>query len=73
VLLMQMFGKRHASRETVRRGGDFFCRFMGGFLVIFKAVEILVSFGAFLATVLLPFDDGAAESGVQGQRGTGRC
>jgi len=56
--------------KTERRGGDVFGGFVGRLLVIFETVEVLVSFGAFLAAVFLFLGDGVAETSVQRHGGT---
>jgi hypothetical protein len=67
------FGESHAGGETEWSGGDVFRRLVCCLLVILKAVEVLVSFLALVANVLLLLDDGVREAVVQGQGGTAGC
>jgi len=67
--LVEVFGEGHAGGKAEGGGGDVFGGLVRRFLVILEAVQVLVSFGAFLAAVFFLLDDGIVEASVQG----GQC
>jgi len=62
--LVKISRESHAGSKAEGGGCDVFGGLVCRFLVILEAVQVLVAFGAFLAAVLLFFDDGVVEASV---------